>query len=211
MTLQRDHDGAVTRARLLDAARDAFAERGFHGTTTRDIAAAAGMSPAAVYVHHRSKEAMLYEISLAGHLDILDTLRAVDVTDPVERLREMVRAFVHVHAAGHTMARVVNYELGALSPEHRAEIGRLRREIQQVFRDTIADGIRAGVFICEDVGMTSNAVLSLGIDVARWYRDPTPGVRGGPDRWTPGGVADHHARIALRMVGVADGTGLSDG
>ena len=55
------------RTRLLAAAVDAFADRGFHGTTTRDIAAAAGMSPAALYVHHRSKEELLYLIAVAGH------------------------------------------------------------------------------------------------------------------------------------------------
>jgi AcrR family transcriptional regulator len=46
----------ATRARLLDAAIAAFAEKGFNGTTTRDIAAAAGLNPAAVYVHHHCDE-----------------------------------------------------------------------------------------------------------------------------------------------------------
>ena len=46
---------------------ESFAAKGFHGTTTRDIASGAGMSPAALYVHHRSKEEMLYGISRAGH------------------------------------------------------------------------------------------------------------------------------------------------
>ena len=45
---------AATRERLLTAAGIAFSKRGFHATSTRDIAAAAGMSPAAVYVHHES-------------------------------------------------------------------------------------------------------------------------------------------------------------
>jgi AcrR family transcriptional regulator len=61
----------ATRARLLDAAIAAFAEKGSHGTTTRDVATAAGMSPAALYVHHRSKEELLYLISRSGHEDTL--------------------------------------------------------------------------------------------------------------------------------------------
>lgn len=56
-----------TQQRILSAAGTAFADRGFHATTTRDIAAAAGLSPAAVYVHHESKEQLLYLISLEGH------------------------------------------------------------------------------------------------------------------------------------------------
>ena len=59
------------RTRLLAAAVEAFAAKGFHGTTTRDISTAAGMSPAALYVHHRSKEELLHQISLAGHERIL--------------------------------------------------------------------------------------------------------------------------------------------
>ncbi|TWP37344.1 TetR/AcrR family transcriptional regulator [Leekyejoonella antrihumi] len=188
------------RARLLEAARDAFADKGFFGTTTRDISAAAGMSPAAVYVHHRSKEAMLYEISLTGHRDILQRIRAVPTKDPALALREMVRQFVLSHAEGHTTARVVNYELGALSAEHRAEIDGLRHEIQASFRDLIAAGARAGVFGCDDIGMTANAIMGMGIDVARWYHDPSAGSgrRGGS--WSPGQVAEHHARMALHMV-----------
>ena len=58
---------ADARTRLLAAAVAAFAAKGFHGTTTRDISTAAGMSPAALYVHHRSKEELLHQISLAGH------------------------------------------------------------------------------------------------------------------------------------------------
>ncbi|WP_342215837.1 TetR family transcriptional regulator [Nocardia cyriacigeorgica] len=56
MTETTEPRGDATRARLLEAAAAAFADKGFNATTTRDIAAAAGMSPAAVYVHHRSKE-----------------------------------------------------------------------------------------------------------------------------------------------------------
>ncbi|WP_240437605.1 helix-turn-helix domain-containing protein [Sciscionella marina] len=57
----------MRRARLLDAATSAFAKRGFHGTTTPDIAETAGMNPAALYVHHKSKEELVYLISRSGH------------------------------------------------------------------------------------------------------------------------------------------------
>ena len=53
--------------RLLVAGLGLFAAQGFHGTTTRDIAARAGMSPAALYVHYRTKEDMLFRISRIAH------------------------------------------------------------------------------------------------------------------------------------------------
>jgi AcrR family transcriptional regulator len=53
--------------RLLVAGLGLFAAQGFHGTTTRDIAARAGMSPAALYVHYRTKEDLLFRISRIAH------------------------------------------------------------------------------------------------------------------------------------------------
>jgi AcrR family transcriptional regulator len=78
----------ATRARLLAAAVSAFAERGYHATTTRDIAAAAGMSPAALYVHHASKEELLYEIARRGHEEVLAALASCSAEgDPAGQLR----------------------------------------------------------------------------------------------------------------------------
>ena len=184
------------RSRLLAAAVEAFATRGFHGTTTRDIAAAAGMSPAALYVHHRSKEELLHQISRAGHEATLALVeRAVASADePVAQLARLVEDFVRHHAVAHTSARVVNYELAALSAPHLAEILELRHRIDLVVRDLVERGVAAGDFTTPDPVMTASALLSLGIDVARWYRDE--GV------WTPDDVATHYRRLALLMVGV---------
>jgi len=184
-----------TRTKLLEAATAAFADKGFHATTTRDIAAAAGMSPAAVYVHHRSKEELLYLISRAGHQHTLALMRAAiaAASDPASRLAEAMRAFAADHARGHTMARVVNYELSALNPEHHAEIVQLRRAIAREVKDLVEQGIASGDFHVTDAGMTANALTSLGIDVARWYR--TDG------QWTPDDIGDFYADMALRMAG----------
>jgi AcrR family transcriptional regulator/ferredoxin len=50
---------AETRERLLRAAADAFAERGYDGTRVADIAAAAGVSNGALYAHFASKADLL--------------------------------------------------------------------------------------------------------------------------------------------------------
>lgn len=183
------------RRRLVAAAVESFAAKGFHGTTTRDIASGAGMSPAALYVHHRSKEDLLHQISRSGHGETLALVRDAVATsaDPREQLLAVVHAFVVHHAEGHTWARIVNYELAALSPEHLEEIAAIRRQIEQEMRDVVQRGVDAGVFHTPDAHMTALALLSLGIDVARWYRDE--------GEWTPEQIADHYANLALRVVG----------
>src|SRR3954453_23172638 len=188
-----------SRTRLALAAVEAFAAKGFHGTTNRDISTAAGMSPAALYVHHRSKEELLYELAPLGHERVLEMVRASVATcdDPVEQLGTLVEDFVRDHAVVHTGARVINYELAALSEEHLAEIVAIRHDIDVVVRGVIDRGVAAGVFHTPDAHMTALAVLSLGIDVARWFRE---GGRGTPDE-----APVHYRLLALRMAGVDGG------
>jgi AcrR family transcriptional regulator len=183
------------RTRLKAAAVEAFATKGFHGTTTRDIAAAAGMSPAALYVHHRSKEDLLFELSMLGHRLTVELVEeAVTASDdPVVQLTGLVRAFVRHHALSHTSARIVNYELAALSAEHRAEISELRRRIEAGMRQVIENGVRTGAFDTPAPRMTALALLSLGVDVSRWYRED--------GEWSVDEIADYYCELALRMVG----------
>jgi AcrR family transcriptional regulator len=188
-----------TRDRLFLAAVGAFAERGFHGTSTRDIAAAAGMSPAAVYVHHRSKEELLHQISQRGHQLTLDLVReaVASAEDPAAQLVAVMRTFAIHHARAHTSARVVNYELAALDDEHLPEILGLRRDIAAEIRALVERGVEAGVFHTTNPRMAATALLSLGIDVARWYREE--------GEWSPEDVGEFYADLALRMVGVGQG------
>jgi AcrR family transcriptional regulator len=188
----------ATRARLKQAAVQAFAQRGFHGTTTRDIATAAGMSPAALYVHHRSKEDLLYLISRSGHERTLALVRAAVASseDPVEQLRRAAHDFAVHHARGHTSARIVNYELSALSEDHLKDILDLRRQIDREVRDLVAKGVEHGVFDTPDPRIAATAILSLGSDLPRWYRD---GVA-----WTPEEIGDQYADLAMRIVGCTE-------
>jgi len=183
------------RSRLLAAAVESFASKGFHGTTTRGIASAAGMSPAALYVHHRSKEDLLYLISWTGHERTLGLVRdgVASSNDPVEQLLAVVRGFTVHHARNHTSARVVNYELAALSTAHLEEIAGIRRSIEQQLRQVVESGVASGAFQSTEPRMTALALLSLGIDVARWYRDE--------GEWAPEDIADYYCEVALRMVG----------
>ncbi|MFF7332110.1 TetR/AcrR family transcriptional regulator [Streptomyces sp. NPDC090306] len=181
--------------RLLVAAVDAFAERGYHATTTRDIAGRAGMSPAALYIHYKTKEELLHRISRIGHDKALTILRTAAQREgtAAERLAEAVSSFVRWHAQQHTTARVVQYELDALGPGTRAEIVELRRRVDAEMRGIIEDGVAAGEFDVPDVPGTTLAVLSLCIDVARWFN--ARGTR------TPDEVGTLYAGLVLRMVG----------
>jgi AcrR family transcriptional regulator len=204
----REGPGDVTLAQLIErhrfpegyrriflAAIETFSERGFHGTSTRDIAARAGMSPAALYVHFGSKEEVLYRIATSG-LDITLEVMSGALTcaaAPSDRLRAVVRAVTAWHAHHSAAARVILYEQEALTPEHLAEVLVKEREIDQILRGIIVEGVRAREFDVPDMVSTAAAILSLCMDIARWYR---PG-----HRRTPEDMGDAYAEAAVRIVG----------
>jgi AcrR family transcriptional regulator len=182
---------------LLLAALEAFAARGYHATTTRDIAQRAGFSPAAVYVHYPSKADLLLALSRTGHRAALRIAEEGLGTggNPVERLHQFVRAFATWHAQNHALARVVQYELDALPAAGYEEIRALRRRIDRLLQAELRRGRNAGAFEVDDIAGTALAILSLCTDVARWYT-PTR-------RRRPTAIGDLYAELAVRMVRVA--------
>lgn len=82
-----------TRERLLRAAADVFADRGYDGTRVAGIAAAAGVSNGALYAHFGSKAELLVAALRAHGRRVLADLLAADPERPVtELLLEVGRA-----------------------------------------------------------------------------------------------------------------------
>ena len=80
-----------TKDRLLAAAGELFAERGFHGTTVRDIAARAGVNVAAGNYHYGSKKALYLQVLRAQFAAIRAELRARGASRPEAQLDRMPR------------------------------------------------------------------------------------------------------------------------
>jgi AcrR family transcriptional regulator len=105
---------ADTRERIVAAALDAFADHGFDGATTRDIAGAAGVPQGLIAYHFAGKEALwraamdhifgLLRSSLDAHVAALS-----DVDAPTHP-RELLRNFVRVAAAHPELHRLMIQE-----------------------------------------------------------------------------------------------------
>lgn len=185
-------------ARIRAAAIEVFAAKGYGATTTREIAASLDMSPGAVYPHYKTKESLLYAISLEGHHSVLAAITAADCPDVAapDRLTSTVTAYVIWHADNRASARVAQYELRSLSPELFAVIADIRRSTTKVFKRIIEAGATAGDFHPFDIEAAALAITSLGVDVSRWF----------PSRAysDPRIIAARYVELALRMVGCAD-------
>ncbi|MBD1936452.1 TetR/AcrR family transcriptional regulator [Microcoleus sp. FACHB-68] len=65
---------AQTRTRILQSAQRLFANKGYEGTTTRDLAADAGVAEGTLFRHFSNKKAILVEVATQGWVDILTDL-----------------------------------------------------------------------------------------------------------------------------------------
>ena len=190
-------------ARIRAAAIEAFAEKGYNGTTTRDIAARLGLSAAAMYPHYKSKEELLYAIAYEGHQKTVAWLEEADpVTEsPADRLRAVIGEFARTHAQYHARARVVEYELAALAPDHYRVIVGLRRELTRHVRRIVEAGAADGSFVVPDSEGVTLAIISLCVDVCRWF---PAGRYTDPDK-----VAKLYSELAVRLVGADERVGQS--
>jgi AcrR family transcriptional regulator len=189
-----DSSTAASR-RLMEAAAEAFGAKGFHATSTRDIASRAGLSPAGVYVHFASKEDLLFQLSREGHEVARDLLvaAAAEADGPSAALQARIGRFAQWHAEHYRVARIVQYEFQNLTPPHREAVLALRKEIDRVVRQVVSDGVAAGDFDVPDVPDTTLALLSMAVDVARWY-DPEI-------KRTPKAIGAAYGELGLRLVG----------
>jgi AcrR family transcriptional regulator len=183
---------------LLTSAVVCFADRGYHATTTRDITSTLGLSPGALYVHFSSKEEVLFEIARTGHERALQALQAErDSGDTRNYMARLTASLVEWHARHHTVARVCQHELAALSEEHFAAIRDLRQQFSAILRSGLERGVQEGVFDAPDINRSVRAILSLGIDLVRWYRAD------GAD--SPQVLGQFYSDLALRMIGSTPG------
>lgn len=163
----------ATFAAILDAAVRVFGSRGYHGTSVRDIAEAAGVSPGSLYNHFASKHDLLVVILERGLNNLVaaseDALYEA-LPDPVSRLRALVRTHVHSHAVSRVESYIGNSELRSLSREARALIISKRDTQQRMFDRVVRDGAQQGVFSTDDPVMASRYIVTACTAVATWYR-----------------------------------------
>lgn len=106
-TQQRD----ATRERIVTAAVEAFAEKGFRGASTRDIARRADTNQGLITYHFRSKDALWRAAveRLFGMLEkrLVERADALEIDDPRERARAAIREYVRFTAAHPELFRIM--------------------------------------------------------------------------------------------------------
>ena len=200
MARPKKGESIVSRESILAAAAKLFSERGFKGTTLGDIAAELDATAAALYYHFDSKREILFRYLEAGFEDTLArTDEAMTATEPVERLRQLVRTYVKFDIgaiAGSEMYRTGVFDfyhlVPFLEPDEAARLAKLQRSYLDLFRRTIAAVVDAGAVRDVDVDAAAFAIIGMSAHAVRWYRPSK--------RLTPDKLADTYADYALAIV-----------
>jgi TetR/AcrR family transcriptional regulator len=132
---------ADRQRQLLEAALNIFSRRGFKGATTKEIAAAAGVTEAIIFQHFPSKEA-LYSAVLELHLDAGDEQRwAAEIGGYMERnddeglFQAFVQRILRSYRCDTALQRVI---LFAALEGHEQGLTRLQQQFTPVFKRLLA-------------------------------------------------------------------------
>ncbi len=120
----------VSKQKILKAATELFASKGFDGTSVRDIAENVGLSVPGMFHYFPSKEEILYEIMTVfmdnAYKKIMEVYSA-DI-DPIEKLSEICKFYVEQYAGHKHQLTILISERKSLIPEHRQRCIKKERE-----------------------------------------------------------------------------------
>lgn len=180
---RRNGEDDTRRSQLLRASARLFREKGYDGTSVRDIAQAAGMQSGSWVYHFPTKQDILVEVMAQGLNDALARIEAIAAQDlPARRKFE---ALVRTHldtilSPGQDFIPVVLYEWRSLEPRTLERVAVPLRRYEGAWKQVIAELQQSGEWPSPT---RIDALLLFGALnwMARWYR---PGGRYGLDALT---------------------------
>jgi len=176
VALQSTRRNASQRRRapqIIDAAARVFAERGFHGATTQDIADVLGIRQASLYYYFSSKEAALELVCLRGVEGFFEAAKTIAARpeSPRKRLISLIASHLSPLVERADFVKVFLNERQHLPRESRRRIGRWSRGLERIFEDVIKEGVAKGDFRSDlDVRLATLAILGMCNAASSWQR-----------------------------------------
>lgn len=160
----------LQKDRMLKAAAHCFNEKGYSGTSLKDVANRLGLTDAALYYYVRNKEELVY----------LCYVRAADVgreamqqaiasgSSGLDKIRRYLQN--HVEAmVGEEGPVAIMSEIPSLKPAHRDTVLALSRKHSAAFEALIEEGIKDGSISPCNVRMTGNAIMGSINWIPKWF------------------------------------------
>ena len=173
-----------TRDDVVKAAGRLFAERGYHGTSMRDLGKELGLLGSSLYSHVESKQDLLVDVVQEGsQLFEASAEHALAVAgSAAKRMGALIAGHVDVVLDNLDVARTFLNEAHMLDDEHRGRIIEARDHYENAFRSVIRQGVLDGSFR-SDVNLKTASIFILSVlnAIERWYH--------------PDGVLDRRALV----------------
>lgn len=160
----------LQRDRMLKAAATCFNEKGYSGTSLKDVATHLGLTDAALYYYVRNKEELVYQCYLrAAELgrEALDRGRAEGVSG-FEQACLYIRYHIEIMVGDRGPVAIMS-EIPSLKPAHRNAILKVSRQHSSDFEEILRDGICDGSIAPCDVRMTGNAIMGAINWIPKWF------------------------------------------
>jgi len=167
----------LQKARMLKAAAQCFNQKGYSGTSLRNVADVLGLTDAALYYYVRNKEELVY----------LCYVRAADLgrealdkaTAEGQNGMDIMLLYLRYHIemmVGKRGPIAIMSEIPSLKPVHREEVLELSRQHSLNFEAVLEGGIEDGSIVECNVRMTGNAIMGSVNWIPKWYHgDPAQG------------------------------------
>jgi TetR/AcrR family transcriptional regulator, cholesterol catabolism regulator len=160
------------RRTILRAAARLFRDRSFLATTIDDIALQAKVNKATIYYYFRSKSYLLYEILTEALSTLNEGARTAFTSSPSwkEKIRAIVRVHVEMEVERTSLGGIAIFERKNLPTSLRKAYDNQRANYEQVWREILQEGIKAGEIRPEDMHLTVRLILGLINSVALWFK-----------------------------------------
>ena len=160
----------IQRHRILKAAATCFNEKGFSGTSLKDVSHHLGLTDAALYYYVKNKEELVYQCYLrAAELgrDAMDQGRK-DGANGFDQAFLYIRYHVEIMVGDQGPVAIMS-EIPSLKRSHRNEILQVSRQHSAGFEQLLARGIDDGSITPCDVRMTGNAIMGSINWIPKWF------------------------------------------
>lgn len=151
------------REQVVNAAVEKFAINGYHGTTIKEIAETAGVSPGLIYSYVKDKEDVLLLVFLAAFRKYQQyiPLKLEGISDPLQRFCAAVRAYCECVDSNMGATLIAYQESKSLSLERRKIVQKLELETNELISEPLKDCIKKGYFRSVNVELVTFRLVLL--------------------------------------------------
>ena len=140
------------RRQIVDAAVRLFIDKGFHKTTTREIARVSGLSIGSLYEYIQSKEDVLYLVCETIHAAVRERLEKniQPQGNGRSRLEQAISEYFQVCDEMADMILLIYQETNSLPPDSLRYVLQDEERITRIFRDILEQGVESGTLQIRD-------------------------------------------------------------